>query len=195
MSSEEHKSVRQFSQEEALLSLLYQEDDGLHTGAWARIYKRELFSKIRYPFGFYYEDLGTTYRVFFKCKNLVLSDKRMYMYRIRQDSIIRQDYSPKMMSVVPVTRQLYHDIAEKYPALEVAAASRAFSANRMVYFSIPYSMREERLKVWEEMCKYRKAIILDPKARKRERIAALLTYLGADLFHVLFSRVYRKQHS
>lgn len=49
------------------------------------------------------------------------------------------------------------------------------------------------MQVWAEMKKYRSAIIFDSQARKRERIAALLSYLGADIFHILFSRLYKKQ--
>ena len=49
------------------------------------------------------------------------------------------------------------------------------------------------MQVWAEMKKYRLAVISDPKARRRERITALLSYLGADMFHLLFSRLYKKQ--
>ena len=43
------------------------------------------------------------------------------------------------------------------------------------------------------MKKYRNTIIFDKAARKRERMAAILSYMGADLFHLLFSWLYRRQ--
>ena len=191
MPEEKNSSVKLYSREEALLSLLYQEEDGMHTGAQARIYRRELFEGIRYPVGFFVEDLATTYRVFFKCAKIAYTSEKLYRYRLRHDSQLHVSYSPKMLSCIPVSRQLYGEISEKYPELRKAAASRAFSTNRCTYLLLPNDKKEERMKVWEEMKKYRRTVLSDPKARKREKIAALLTYAGPSFFH-LFSRIYRR---
>ena len=101
--------------------------------------------------------------------------------------------SPKMLHIIPVTQQFFKAVTEKFPDLKTAASSRVFSLNRSVYLNFPFTRRSERMQVWAEMRKYRRAIITDSKARKRERIAALLSYLGADLFHLLFSWLYRRQ--
>lgn len=180
-----------YSREEALLSLLYQQEEGMHTGAQTRIYRRKLFDGIRYPVGFFVEDLATTYRVFFKCAKIAYTPERLYCYRLRHDSQLHTSYSPKMLSCIPVSRQLYSEISAKYPELRLAAASRAFSANRSTYFLLPKDHKEERMQVWEEMKKYRREVLFDPHARKRERLAALVSYLGPGFFH-MFSKIYRR---
>ncbi|MBQ7576959.1 MAG: hypothetical protein IJT21_01690 [Synergistaceae bacterium] len=104
---------------------------------------------------------------------------------------MRQSYTPKMLSCIPVSQKLYSDIKENFPELEKAAASRAFSMNRVGYFQIPRALKHERMQVWQEMTKYRKTVIFDSHARKRERLAALLSYSGPEIFH-LFAGLYRR---
>lgn len=60
----------------------------LNNFAWNKLYKRELFDNIRYPFGKIYEDLFTTYKIFGECKRVALDSSQMYYYRIRRDSIM-----------------------------------------------------------------------------------------------------------
>ena len=56
--------------------------------AWNKLYKKELFDEIRFPYGKIYEDLFTTYRLCGRSKRLVLIDERKYAYRIRDNSIM-----------------------------------------------------------------------------------------------------------
>ena len=181
--------TRVLSSVEVLEEILYQQRG---TGSTYSLYKRKIYADIRFPVGLYYEDLAVTLKVHLLCRRVAVTNEYMYGYRHNPTSIIQNEYSPKMLAVIPVTRQLYDGVCASVPNLKVAAASRAFSACRMVYFKIPFNMKEERRKIWAEMVRYRTDIIRDPKARKRERLAALCTYLGSSLFHVLFSGAYRR---
>ena len=172
-----------------LRGILYQD---FGTGSTYSLHKRKIYKDIRFPVGMYYEDLAVTFRVHAQCRRIAVTSERMYGYRYNPASITKQSYSPKMLDCITVTRSLYSEVCEKAPELKTAAASRAFSANRMVYFSIPYDRKAERHQVWAELKKYRKTVLFDPKARKRERIMAMCTYLGSSVFHVLFSRAYRR---
>ena len=174
----------------AVKNLLYQKFI-FHTGPHAKIYKRELFDGVRFPAGLIYEDLATIYKLFLKCRRIAFTGEKLYAYRIRQGSTMRQNYSPRMLSCIPVSQQLYKDISTKYPDLEQAAASRAFSVNRSIYLQLPHDRKQERKQVWQEMKKYRKTVIFDSHARKRERLAALLSYSGSEIFH-LFAGLYKK---
>ncbi len=176
--------------DDAIRRMLYQEEI-FSTSACEKIYRRAVIEGIEYPVGLYYEDLATAYRILLKSSKVAFTSEKLYGYRLRYGSITRQNYSPKMLSCILVSRQLYSEICEKCPALRVAAASRAFSVNRSTYFLLPYDHKEERMKVWEEMKKYRREVLFDPHARKRERLAALMTYLGPGFFH-MFSKIYRR---
>ena len=162
-------------------------------GAWAKLYRHETWGNTEYPKGFYYEDAVTTYKIIFNSRRIALTEEESYGYRTRQGSIVKSTVAPQMLNVIPTSNEYYNAVVEKFPDLKAAASSRAFSLNRSVYLNFPFSRRKERMLVWAEMKKYRRAIIFDPQARKRERIAALLSYLGADLFHILLSWLYRKQ--
>ena len=187
----EAENIKVYSPHDALKVLLYQTANTINTGAQNKLYRRKLFDKIRFPFGLYYEDLATTYRIFFECRQIALTQEKMYLYRVSQNSILRQSFSPKMLSCIQVSRQLYQDISAKFPDLEKAAASRAFSVNRAIFLQLPHDKKDERKQVWQEMKKYRRTVIFDSQARKRERLAALLSYSGSKIFH-LFAFLYRR---
>ena len=175
--------------DDAIRRMLYQEKI-FSTSAWGKIYRRGVIEGIEYPKGIFVEDLATTYRIMLRSAKVAFTDEKLYGYRLRNDSQLHVSYSPKMLSCIPVSQKLYTDICQQRPELSKAAASRAFSANRCTYFLLPNDRKEERMKVWEEMKKYRSTVLFDPHARKRERLAALVSYAGASFFH-MFSRIYR----
>ena len=179
--------------DEALRIMLYKNnfDTLIYTAPHGKIYRREVFEGIEYPAGIIVEDLAAIYRIMLKCRKAAFTTEKLYGYRLRHDSQFHMTYSPKMMACIPVTRQLYNDICEERPALRLAVASTAFGVNRSHFFLLPKDHKEERMQVWEEMKKYRREVLFDPHARKRERTAALMTYLGPGFFH-LFSGLYRR---
>lgn len=177
---------------EALERLLYQ-DRIFHTGPHCKLYKRDLFDEICYPVGIAFgEDLATTYRLILKSSRIAYTNEKLYGYRIRKKSAMRQGFSEKKMSCISVSRELYEGICSVNPDLKKAAASRAFSVNRAVYLQIPKERKNERNRVWTEMKKYRMLIIVNNRARFKERVIALCTYLGQSFF-VLLSTPYQKQ--
>ena len=182
-------NVRIFSGNDMMEAILYQR---MFLGGACVLYKRKIYKDVRFPKGLYSEDVAVSYRVGILCNRVAVTNEYLYGYRYNTTSISHSGYSPKILTYLPASRQLYSDVCSGTPELKAAAASRAFSMIRTAYFTIPYSMKAERIQFWSDMKKYRKTILFDPKARKRERIMALATYLGANLFHVLFSRAYNK---
>ncbi len=62
---------------DALTGMFYQQI--FDTSAWAKMYHRSLFSDgIRYPKGWLYEDLPTTYRLMMKCDYIAFGNYRSY---------------------------------------------------------------------------------------------------------------------
>ncbi|MCF8320867.1 MAG: glycosyltransferase [Flavobacterium sp.] len=62
-------------------------DDEIHSFAWDKLYKRELFEQIRYPNARVFEDTATTYKLFNKAKVLVQMNKAYYYYLRRESGI------------------------------------------------------------------------------------------------------------
>ena len=72
--------------------------------AWNKLYKRELFSSIRYPEGKLYEDAFTTYKLIDKAKKIVFTPSKLYFYRINPESILGQSFKEKHLEMADAFR-------------------------------------------------------------------------------------------
>lgn len=142
-----------------------------------------------FPKGLYYEDLASVYKIIHKVDSVAVVDCReLYAYRMRSNSIIRQEYRHiKGESALIIADQLYRDICNWYPDLSKAAASRCFSVCRMVFAQIPTKNNHSRQiqdedSLWSVLSLHRKAVLRDREARPRERFAAFVAYFGKSVF-------------
>lgn len=175
--------------------MLYQ---SLDTGAPWRLYRRETLGVDPFPKDLYYEDLASVYKIIKKVDRVAVLDCcELYAYRMRSNSIIRQEYRHiKAESALRIADQLYRDICEWYPDLSDAVASRCFSLCRMVFAQIPSGSMSnggtslDRDALWTVLRRYRRTVFFDHKARKRERLAAAVAFFGKASFS-LFCRACR----
>lgn len=58
------------------------------TVSWGKLYKRELFSSLRFPIGKYHEDEFTTYILFYNSKKIAYTSEILYYYDQRAGSIV-----------------------------------------------------------------------------------------------------------
>ncbi|MGG8494837.1 glycosyltransferase family 2 protein [Tenacibaculum sp. TC6] len=77
--------VEVFSVSEAIFELIT--DRKIKNYAWGKMYKTALFKEISYPEGLFYEDVFTTYKLFFKSKKIVKTNKILAHYLQRTDNI------------------------------------------------------------------------------------------------------------
>lgn len=90
-SEEEIKSVWDsdkdiiWSREEALQTLFIGKE--MKDFAWGKLYKTKLFDGVRFPKGWYFEDISTTYKTFNKAKKIVKIEKPLLYYRQHDASI------------------------------------------------------------------------------------------------------------
>lgn len=159
----------------AVETMFYQEK--FDTSAWGKMYKRELFDSVRYPKGLLFEDLPTTYRLMLKANKVAFQDVQSYYYFLRADSIEGAAFSPKkldsglqLMAMMDKDRAKLSFIIKSYDCRIVS-----FSFHLMLQMPKGYKHRkdfETRIKNvrWE--------VLTDRRARKKARIACLLSYLG-----------------
>lgn len=78
-----------FSSEDAVHKIIL--DISIQNYAWDKIYKRSLFidHNIFYPKGMYYEDMPTTFRLFYYANQVAYLDEFLYNYLQREQSITR----------------------------------------------------------------------------------------------------------
>lgn len=62
-------------------------DGSINVSVWNKLYRSGLWRKIRYPEGFVYEDIDTTFRIFNICHLIHVLDEPLYLHRKRRGSI------------------------------------------------------------------------------------------------------------
>lgn len=90
--------------ETALKKMIYERLFSVN--AWNKLYKKKLFSVIRYPKGMLYEDLATTYKLLDICDKVVYTPVQKYAYVQRQGSIMNQTGCKMKADKVVIVREM-----------------------------------------------------------------------------------------
>lgn len=156
------------------------------TGAHAKMYSKKLFSSIRFPKGIIFEDLAIIYQVLLKVDMVSVSNRYVYSYLLRDDSIQGEFFSEqKYKSTMYVKDLLERD--KRLLVLNKSLTSRLFSFMFRLYLSMPTDEVRKK-EIWKYLCLKRWDVIIDRNARVKNRLAAFLSYFGDSI--VLF--VYKK---
>lgn len=67
---------------------------------WNKLYKKELFNKLRFPKGKINEDEFTTYKIFYNIDNIATTEQKLYYYRYSPDSIMNKKFNKKRLDVL-----------------------------------------------------------------------------------------------
>lgn len=177
---EENSNIKFYEGLEGAQALLYQ--NKMTTSAWGKLYHRGLFKDIQFPIGKLHEDVGTIYKVFFRAEKVVYVPWKLYGYVQHSQSIVHSEFSPKKMDYIELTKEMVSLVEQKYPSVACAAYSRHFSACFQVMAMIPKGeYKAERQRLIGEIKKYRGVVLKDIRARYKNRVAALLSYINVDV--------------
>lgn len=92
--------------------------------AWAVLYKREIHEHIRFPKGEINEDEAVIFKILDSCNQVVVTNRVVYSYRNREESITTSSFSEKKLAWVKHCRENLAFIRDKYPQLEEYALQR-----------------------------------------------------------------------
>ena len=67
---------------------------------WGKLYRRELFTELRFPVGKTAEDEYVTYKILFGCKKLVVINNALYRYYVNKNSVSRNNYIQRLPDVL-----------------------------------------------------------------------------------------------
>lgn len=186
MPNPRHKGNREllFSGLQAVEAMFYQ---GLFdNSAWGKMYHISVFKGIRYPRGLLYEDMPTTYKLLLKASRVAYSNDDSYYYLLRANSIEGSQFtSEKLDSALKLIDMMESDRDRLQPIL------RSFYC-RLVSFAFHLGMQMpndyERKDVFFNLIKqYRRVVICDKRARKKTRLACLLSFFGFKIVNRIFS--------
>lgn len=89
--------------------------------AWGKLYKREIFEKIKYPVGKINEDEFVCHHILSLCKKICYTDSKYYYYLQRQNSIMNQKYTEKNFNAFEGLYDRFLFFKENYPKLSLEA--------------------------------------------------------------------------
>ncbi|MED3820740.1 glycosyltransferase [Priestia aryabhattai] len=78
-------------------SLLHFENKWFQQVVWNKLYRRNLFHKVRFPIGKVHEDEFITYKLIYESKKLVSTTQKLYFYFERSNSIMGKGFSLKTL--------------------------------------------------------------------------------------------------
>lgn len=169
-----------------LIDLFYQRHDN---GAQFRLTRAEIVRRFPYPQGIRYEDLATTYKYAIAAKRIaVINSTSLYNYRIRTNSIMGGHYEPQdLFSCNYIYDTLLSDQALRKYSLESAIRCRMFSLYRVVYGKLIRDqdwkeLSAPRTDVTRVLRKNARGVMVDSRARTRDRLAACTALFGERAF-------------
>ena len=85
------------------------------TTACGKLYRRYLYESVKYPVGWYNEDIFTTYKTIHYANKVVYLDYYGYVYRINENSIVNESYSPRKWHAIEACLERKKFIELNYP--------------------------------------------------------------------------------
>lgn len=86
--------INSFSGKESCLHL-YGMDETISIEAYGKLYKKELFEQLRFPYGKIHEDQAIVPLLLYKANRVVAMKSELYCYFMREESITHQNFSAK----------------------------------------------------------------------------------------------------
>lgn len=123
--------------------------------ACGKLYKKHVFSGIRYPVGRLYEDVFTYHDILAMVNRVVLTGQNTYFYLIRSDSIMHQEYKLQFTDIVDAI-ELRVKKLEELGLSKLANENRPFIYSRVAvaFAQLDPSVPENKKRLDEIKCIY-----------------------------------------
>lgn len=180
-----------YSSFEAVYHTLYQHPL-FHTSVWAKMFRRSTLDCIEFPFtpGRKYEDLEATPRFYRRVRVLAVTRQQIYFYRQNPGSFLHS-WSPSRMDALWAAENILSYVRVAFPRATKAAYARLYSANYNV-LGLAAKAGEMPLarECYEHVRRFRMDMLRDPEVRLKNKIGALLTFLGRRATFAVAKRMY-----
>ena len=174
----------------AIEEMFYQEK--YDTASWAKLYHSSLFATgIRYPKGIVYEDLATTYLLIFQSDKVAFCNRRIYNYVLRRDSIEGSSFSSKKMDSALKVCELMESHLDILGKVMQAYQCRMMSFFFHLLLKMPDGY-EQRNMLYKRIKAIRWSVLCNSRARKKARVASLLSYFGLGVVKGVFHLIDRR---
>lgn len=170
------------------LKIMYSQEP-FDAAAWDKLYKRDLFDKIRYPLGIVGEDLATTYKLFDKADKIVYINEFLYNYNVMNQSIMRSGFSEKKLQGLVSCEEILRFTEEKYPVLVPYAKERLAAACRFLVLDMVntnYKNREIEIMLRNTLRKNLKYFVKSKCKSNRDKLITIMCAISPPFLRVLY---------
>lgn len=153
--------------------------------ACCKLYRKELFDNVRFPFGKKHEDQFVFHKIVLKCEKIACVSAPLYNYLQRYDSIMHKGVSLKSLddaeAIFLRAQELSH--IDGFARVSLKHLFLGVSIYYKYYYVIDFKMNPElRTRTKELQSLYRKAVrgiwAAKPKWSKRDFVKVLLGYIS-----------------
>lgn len=174
--------------EEAMMGVLYER--GMLVTAWGKLYRREIFSTLRYKVGVLMEDEDLIGEVLSRTDKVVSGSSNHYYYLQRNESIVHQSFTRKKYDDQMSATEHLISIARKLgpkmePAIRRREARDRMSLLRLMggcakeFIPLRKELRHEVLSRWP--------MLFDPRAQMRDKLGLMALVPGFWCFELLWN--------
>lgn len=162
-----------------------------------KLFKRELFDKLRYPEGKISEDAFLIPVVISKAGKVVYDSKPMYYYLRRENSITTSNFSDSGWDVVEAYKNHLNMVSEKFPNLKKVAKFRYLWAYTYVIDKIMLSENSENYledfkKAFNFIKKNILQIIFNPYFSLKRKIAVMVLLINKKIYKKMIMTVNKR---
>ncbi len=162
-----------------------------------KLFKRELFDKLRYPEGKISEDAFLIPVVISKAGKVVYDSKPMYYYLRRENSITTSNFSDRDWDVVEAYKNHLDMVSEKFPNLKKVAKFRYLWAYTYVIDKIMLSENSENYledfkKAFNFIKKNILQIIFNPYFSLKRKIAVMVLLINKKIYKKMIMTVNKR---
>lgn len=180
-----------YSAEEAICEMLYQKS--FLVAACGKIFPREYFSDIQFPYGIVFEDSAIMYRLLDRAKKVVYGNAKLYGYMHREDSITTKAFSERDLDIIKICDEISMYMSSRNEKLQAAARSYQLAAAFRVYMNAPKTkeFEQSRSECEKLLGDNAKRVLKDKQIRRKMRIALLMFLYAKPLMPFVYKKVNR----
>ena len=184
------KKTWELSTQEAIKMVM--EAKILSVTAVNKLYKKSLFSELKFEIGKIAEDAFIMIKLLDKCNKIVATNEKKYYYVHRENSITTQKFSLKFLNVIEAYEQNKEIILEKYPELKEVAQMRMNWAYFYVLDRLLLDKEYNDKKLENKLISYlkdqSKGILTDSLFTKGRKIGFVALLLNRNLYRKIIEK-------
>lgn len=185
-----NKETWKLSSEQAIKMVM--EAKILSVTAVNKLYRKSLFTDLKFEVGKIAEDAFIMIKLLEKCEKIVATNEKKYYYVHRENSITTQKFSTKFLNVIEAYEQNSNIILEKYPKLKDVVQTRMnwayFYVLDRLLLDDNYNDKELENKLISYLKNHRKDILNDPLFTKGRKIGFIALLLSRNLYRKLIEK-------